>query len=164
MRGDQPVPVDPVEKAKAGGAAQRIAGVGGERVERVEPCGFDRHPLFPSTSACGTSCAVQGAQVQAPDPTPRPLDHLTLMGDAAAPALATGESGLDFAGLGQAAGALAAGLAARGLEPGGRVASWLPKGRLTSLLPLAAARAGLVHVPINPLLKRLQVGHILADS
>ena len=102
--------------------------------------------------------------MQAPDPTPRPLDHLTLMGDAAAPALATREGSLDFAGLEQAVGALAAGLAARGLEPGGRVASWLPKGRLTSLLPLAAARAGLVHVPINPLLKRLQVGHILADS
>ena len=28
----------------------------------------------------------------------------------------------------------------------------------------AAARAGLVHVPINPVLKRAQVAHILADS
>jgi acyl-CoA ligase (AMP-forming) (exosortase A-associated) len=44
------------------------------------------------------------------------------------------------------------------------VASWLPKTRLTCLLPLACARAGLVHVPVNPLLKRAQVGHILADS
>ena len=31
-------------------------------------------------------------------------------------------------------------------------------------MPLAAARAGLVYVPINPLLKRAQVTHILADS
>ena len=31
-------------------------------------------------------------------------------------------------------------------------------------MPLAAARAGLVYVPINPLLKRAQVAHILADS
>src|SRR5688500_9361323 len=31
-------------------------------------------------------------------------------------------------------------------------------------MPLAAARAGLVHVPINPLLKRAQVAHIVADS
>ena len=31
-------------------------------------------------------------------------------------------------------------------------------------MPLAAARAGLVHVPINPLLKRAQVAHILTDS
>jgi len=44
------------------------------------------------------------------------------------------------------------------------VASWAAKGELTCLLPLAAARAGLVHVPINPLLKRAQAGHILADS
>jgi acyl-CoA ligase (AMP-forming) (exosortase A-associated) len=31
-------------------------------------------------------------------------------------------------------------------------------------MPLAAARAGMVHVPINPLLKRAQIAHILADS
>jgi acyl-CoA ligase (AMP-forming) (exosortase A-associated) len=31
-------------------------------------------------------------------------------------------------------------------------------------MPLAAARAGLVHVPVNPALKRAQVAHILADS
>ena len=37
---------------------------------------------------------------------------------------------------------------------GTRVASWLPKNRMTSLLPLACARAGVVHVPVNPLLKR----------
>lgn len=44
------------------------------------------------------------------------------------------------------------------------MASWAAKGELTCLVPLAAARAGLVHVPINPLLKRAQVAHILADS
>jgi acyl-CoA synthetase (AMP-forming)/AMP-acid ligase II len=31
-------------------------------------------------------------------------------------------------------------------------------------MPLAAPRAGLVHVPVNPVLKRAQVAHILADS
>ncbi len=31
-------------------------------------------------------------------------------------------------------------------------------------MPLAAARAGLIHVPVNPLLKAPQVAHILADS
>jgi acyl-CoA ligase (AMP-forming) (exosortase A-associated) len=59
---------------------------------------------------------------------------------------------------------LAGWLAQRVAERGARVASWAAKGELTSLLPLAAARAGLVHVPINPLLKRGQVAHILADS
>ena len=44
------------------------------------------------------------------------------------------------------------------------MASWAAKGELTCLMPLAAARAGLVHVPVNPLLKRAQVAHILADS
>ena len=102
--------------------------------------------------------------MQAPDPTPQPLDHLTLRGRADAPALHTREGTLSYSGLDQAVGTLAAALKARGRAPGDRVASWLPKGRMTSLLPLAAARAGLVHVPVNPLLKRMQVGHILADS
>jgi len=103
-------------------------------------------------------------KLHAPDPVPCPLDHLTLRGDPHAPALVTREGALDFAGLDAAVGTLAAALKARGLAAGDRVASWLPKNRLTSLLPLACARAGLVHVPINPLLKRLQAAHILADS
>jgi acyl-CoA ligase (AMP-forming) (exosortase A-associated) len=102
--------------------------------------------------------------VQAPDPTPRPLDHLTLAGRADAPALLTREGPLDYAGLEGAVGSLAAALGERGLGAGARVASWLPKTRMTSVLPLACARAALVHVPINPLLKRAQVAHILADS
>ena len=103
-------------------------------------------------------------KLETPDPTPRPLDHLALRGAPDAPALLTREGALDYAGLDSAVGALAAGLKGRGLAYGDRVASWLPKTRLTSLLPLACARAGLVHVPVNPLLKRLQVAHILADS
>jgi len=103
-------------------------------------------------------------KLETPDPTPRPLDHLTLRGERSAPALLTREGALDYAGLEAAVGALAAGLKARGLSAGERVASWLPKTRLTSLLPLACARAGLVHVPINPLLKRMQVAHIVDDS
>jgi acyl-CoA ligase (AMP-forming) (exosortase A-associated) len=102
--------------------------------------------------------------VQPPDPTPRPLDHVTLGGRPQAQALVTREGTLNYAALEGAVGSLAAALQARGLPAGARVASWLPKNRLTSLLPLAAARAGLVHVPVNPLLKRAQVAHILADS
>ena len=102
--------------------------------------------------------------MQVPDPHPYPLDHLTLRGADTAPALVGKEGVLDFAGLEAAVGRLAASLRHQGLEPGARVASWLPKNRMTGLLPLAAARAGLIHVPINPLLKRMQVAHILADS
>jgi acyl-CoA synthetase (AMP-forming)/AMP-acid ligase II len=107
---------------------------------------------------------LTGAKVQVPDSTPFPLDHLSLRGRPDAAALVTREGELDYAGLEAAVGALAAGLKARGLAPGERVASWLPKNRVTSLLPLACARAGLIHVPINPLLKRGQVAHILGDS
>jgi acyl-CoA ligase (AMP-forming) (exosortase A-associated) len=100
--------------------------------------------------------------VKAPDP--KPLDHLSLAGAPDAPALLTREGLLDYAGLEAAVGSLAAALKARKIAQGARVASWLPKTRMTSLLPLACARAGLVHVPVNPLLKRSQVAHILADS
>ena len=61
-------------------------------------------------------------------------------------------------------GRTAAALLAQGLVPGDRVASWMAKTSLACILPLAAARAGLVHVPINPVLKRAQAAHILADS
>jgi acyl-CoA ligase (AMP-forming) (exosortase A-associated) len=99
-----------------------------------------------------------------PDPTPHPLDRLPLIGAPQAPALLTREGLLDYAGLEAAVGALGAALKGRRLSPGERVASWLPKSRMTGILPLACARAGLVHVPVNPLLKRAQVAHILADS
>ncbi len=102
--------------------------------------------------------------MQVPDPVPRPLDHLTRKGAADAPALLTREGWLDYGQFDEMVGRLAGSMKARGLQAGDRVASWLPKSRMTSLLPLAAARAGLVHVPINPLLKRTQVAHILADS
>jgi len=98
------------------------------------------------------------------DPVPRPLDHLTLRGRSADPALVTRDGVLDFAGLEAAVGALAGWLAGQGLDPGDRVATWLPKTRIACLMPLAAARAGFVYVPVNPLLKHLQVQHILSDS
>ena len=98
------------------------------------------------------------------DPIPKPLDHLTQRGRAGDVALIDAQGALDFAGLEQAVGRLAAALGGAGLDPGDRVASWLPKTRVACLLPLATARAGLVHVPINPILRRAQAAHILADS
>lgn len=99
------------------------------------------------------------------DPTPRPIDALPrLRGDADAPALAGRDGVLSYAGLEAAVGRLAHWLSSLGLPAGSRVASWLPKTPAACLMPLAAPRAGLVHVPINPVLKRAQVAHILADS
>ncbi|WNO52804.1 acyl-CoA ligase (AMP-forming), exosortase A system-associated [Stakelama saccharophila] len=100
----------------------------------------------------------------APDPDPRPIDHLPARGRSDAVALADRAGALDFAGLEGAVGRIALALRRTGLAPGDRVASWLPKTRLASLLPLAAARAGLIHVPVNPVLKRAQLAHILAHS
>ncbi|WP_353203525.1 AMP-binding protein [Sphingomonas sp.] len=98
------------------------------------------------------------------DPVPRPIDTLPSRGQATAVALIDRAGTLDFAALERLTGQVAAWLAGQGLAPGARVASWLPKTRLACVLPLAAPRAGLVHVPINPMLKRAQVAHILADS
>ena len=100
----------------------------------------------------------------APDPVPLPLDHLAERGRDDATALVLRGETLSFKDLRTRVGGLAAWLAARLPDKGARVASWAAKGELTCLLPLAAARAGLVHVPINPLLKRAQVAHILGDS
>lgn len=97
------------------------------------------------------------------DPMPLPLDHLVLRGADEAAALVLRDRVLTYAELREGVARLAAWLAERA-APGERIASWAAKGELTSLLPLAAARAGLIHVPINPLLKRAQAAHILADS
>ncbi|MDG2532333.1 acyl-CoA ligase (AMP-forming), exosortase A system-associated [Sphingomonas sp. HITSZ_GF] len=98
------------------------------------------------------------------DPVPRPLDHLPLRGAPDAVALADKGGTLTYAALEAEVGQMAFALKALGLKAGDRVASWLPKTRTACLMPLAAVRAGLVHVPINPVLKRAQVAHILADS
>lgn len=98
------------------------------------------------------------------DPAPHLIDALPLRGAPEAVALADKAGTLTYAGLEAAVGGMAHALAVHGLPAGERVASWLPKTRTACLLPLAAPRGGLVHVPINPALKRAQVAHILADS
>ncbi len=97
------------------------------------------------------------------EPKAERLDRLTMRGAPQDVALIERAGTLDFAGLDTAVGKLAAALS-REAGRGERVASWLPKTRLACLMVLACARAGLVHVPINPLLRRTQVAHILADS
>ena len=92
------------------------------------------------------------------------LDHLAERGDAEAPALVLREGTINHETLRSRIAMLAGWLADRVPERGARIATWAAKGELTCLMPLAVARAGLVHVPVNPLLKRAQVAHILADS
>ena len=99
-----------------------------------------------------------------PDPTPFPLDHLPRRGAPESLALIAGEDRLTYRQLDRLVVRTAASLFSLGLQPGDRVATWMGKTKLACILPLAVARAGLVHVPINPVLKRAQAAHILADS
>lgn len=94
----------------------------------------------------------------------RPIDHLSLLGQRAAPALVLRDDVMTHGELERRVGRLAAELAAHGLSKGERVATWANKTVLACLMPLAAARAGLIHVPVNPALKRAQVAHIVRDS
>ncbi|MFC4295550.1 acyl-CoA ligase (AMP-forming), exosortase A system-associated [Novosphingobium tardum] len=89
---------------------------------------------------------------------------MILQGDPRASALILRDRVLSFEDLNSRIAVLSGWLRTFVPEPGARVATWLAKTELACLMPLAAARAGLVHVPINPLLKHAQVAHILADS
>ena len=101
-------------------------------------------------------------------PTPLPLDHLALRGEAGDVALVLRGEAVTYEELrgriARLSGWLRGMVGDDGARPGARVASWVAKGELACLMPLAAARAGLVNVPVNPLLKHAQVAHILADS
>src|SRR5688500_14707754 len=99
-----------------------------------------------------------------PDPTPYPLDGLARRGAAGDAALTVGGRTWTYRELDEQVGRTAAALQGQGLSSGDRVASWMAKTVLACVLPLACARAGLVHVPINSVLKRAQAAHILADS
>ncbi|WP_432767871.1 MAG: acyl-CoA ligase (AMP-forming), exosortase A system-associated [Sphingopyxis sp.] len=98
------------------------------------------------------------------NPPSRPIDHLARCGAPDAAALLIGDRVTSFADLDAGVGRLALWLLDQAGGPGERVASWSAKTRLACLMPLAAARAGLIHVPVNPLLKAPQVAHILSDS
>src|SRR4051794_14712298 len=59
---------------------------------------------------------------------------------------------------------LAAGLRARGLVPGDSVAVQLPNSADFLVAHFGVLRAGLVVVPVNPLLMTPELDHVLADS
>ncbi len=92
------------------------------------------------------------------------IDHLALKGKDDDAALIIKNDVLSYKMLNLRIAALSFWLRDQGLDPNDRVAIWAGKGFLSCILPLAAARAGLVYVPINPLLKALQVDYIVKDS
>ena len=97
------------------------------------------------------------------NPVPQPIDRV-LRGAPDDVALIDREGAMTFAEAEATVDAMAGWLREQGLAPGDRVATWLPKTRAACLMPLAATRARLVHVPVNPALRRAQVAHILSDS
>jgi acyl-CoA ligase (AMP-forming) (exosortase A-associated) len=99
-----------------------------------------------------------------PDLPAFPLDHLALYGADNAPALIIRNQVYNYKELNLRIGRLAFLLKNAGMNDGDRVATWTAKGLIACLMPLAAVRAGCVHVPVNPQLKAAQAAHILADS
>ncbi|BBC36705.1 Long-chain-fatty-acid--CoA ligase [Streptomyces graminofaciens] len=84
-----------------------------------------------------------------------------LTGDAPAdrPALRFGDRALTYAELAAATGALA-----DRIRGGGRVAVWATPALETAVAVVAALRAGVAAVPLNPKSGEKELGHILADS
>src|ERR1700712_5561702 len=80
-----------------------------------------------------------------------------------APALTSSGQTWDYAQLSDAVDRCAGGLAAAGLKRGERVGIYLEKRFETVVASFGAPAAGLVFVPLNPLLKAEQVGFILRD-
>ena len=80
-----------------------------------------------------------------------------------APALTAGTTTVAYRELDAQVAHIASGLVALGLERGERVGIFLDKRIETVVSSFAAARAGGAFVPVNPILKPEQVGHILRD-
>ena len=80
------------------------------------------------------------------------------------PAVRAGQALLNYGQLGELLAATAGGLLGLGLGARDRVAVYLPKTVETVASFFGTALAGGVFVPVNPVLKAAQVGHILRDS
>src|SRR5215211_2058797 len=83
--------------------------------------------------------------------------------DPNAPALTARATTVSYAALHRRMELAAAGLCDLELEAGDRVAIYLDKRVETVIAMLGCSRAGFVFVPVNPVLRARQVGHILED-
>ncbi len=91
------------------------------------------------------------------------LDALLARGRGDAIALHDRDRSLTYAALDAAVSAVAGALRQR-VAVGDRVALWLPKTLEAVIATFAISRARAVAVPVNPVLRAQQLGHILADS
>ncbi len=83
--------------------------------------------------------------------------------DAAATALTDGKRAVDYGTLAQSLVDVSTSLQTLGLRRGGRVAVYLDKRLETVIAMFGAAAAGGVFVPLNPILKPLQIQYVLRD-
>jgi long-chain acyl-CoA synthetase len=90
------------------------------------------------------------------------LDTTAKEGDR--PALRMGNAVLTYYQFGDAAGRVAAGLKARGIEPGDRVGVVLPDVLSLPVVYYGALMAGAAVVPMNPLLKAREIDYYLRDA
>jgi acyl-CoA ligase (AMP-forming) (exosortase A-associated) len=98
--------------------------------------------------------------------TPLLLHHLLEQAATAHPgkeAVVDGDRRFTYRDFGGAVRTCAAALQEHGIEPGDRVAVYLEKSFEEACAIFGASMAGGVIVPVNPLLRARQVGHILAD-
>lgn len=151
-------PIEPVKQARLRLAVKRT-GCGGLRSQEIIVIFTLNRQKVPNINP-----TVQANGPMTDDLPAFPLDHLPLRGAPDLPALRFKDRVYSYQLLNHRIGRLAAILAAHDFTKCDRVATWLPKTELACLMPLAAVRAGLVHVPVNPLLKPAQVRHIMADS
>lgn len=126
-------------------------------------------PRPESTVSHSPTAATRLSQAEAPVASRVPtLVQDLILGTAAwqpdRPALRAGQTLLAYDELAGLVAATARGLLGLGLGPRDRVAVYLPKTVETVATFFGAALAGGVFVPVNPVLKANQVGHILRDS
>jgi long-chain acyl-CoA synthetase len=80
------------------------------------------------------------------------------------PAVLSGDTCLDHARLGQLSDRIAAGLAARGVSPGDRMAIYSPNCPEFVVLYVGILKAGATVVPINLLIGHREVSYVLSDA
>jgi acyl-CoA ligase (AMP-forming) (exosortase A-associated) len=91
------------------------------------------------------------------------LDHLLGCGDPDRPAVTFTAETLTYAQLSEQVARVANGLHSRGVRRGDRVVVYAEKRIETVVALLAIAAAGAVLVPVNPLLRSLQLAHVVED-
>lgn len=79
-------------------------------------------------------------------------------------ALRSSTGSLDYRGLWESVQRFCSGLMAHHLARSDRIAIYLPKQQETVIAMFGTSMAGGIFIPVNPLLKAEQVGHILRDS